>query len=237
MQLFDPKWDPHRIGIFEPMPFTGNENMLTDMGGRDIIGEDEEEDDTPTHQVEEDQADTPPLNEMDDIFGIISMEPSEEIATPVAAAPSTGMEDIFGTLGASAPQEVAQPAPVSADPLAGLFGGPSPVATPAPFAAPASDPLAGLTAQAPAPVVPTKPSFIGFEDTNIKAVIVCERQGANVHSFATEYSNLGAGNISDLNMQVSVKKYLALELFSVSSSILAPQQANGSTQRFNITNS
>lgn len=184
---------------------------------------------------------------MDDIFGIISMDPTEEQEAPaaVASTPGSGLDDIFGNPVASAPQEVTQQAqaPVAAaDPLAGLFSGtPTAAPTPAPAATGfGADPMAGFGApvSAPSPVAtPSKPSFVAFEDTNLKAVITCERQAPNVHSFATEYSNLGAGNISELNMQVSVKKYLALELFSVSNSALSPNQANGSTQRFNITNS
>jgi hypothetical protein len=41
LQLFDSKWDEERAGIFDPMPFKGDENMTVDATGRAILDEDE----------------------------------------------------------------------------------------------------------------------------------------------------------------------------------------------------
>lgn len=41
LQLFDSKWDEERVGIFEPIPFKGDENMTVDATGRAILDEEE----------------------------------------------------------------------------------------------------------------------------------------------------------------------------------------------------
>ena len=41
MQLFDSKWDDDRHGIFEPIPFKGDENKLYDDKDRPELDEEE----------------------------------------------------------------------------------------------------------------------------------------------------------------------------------------------------
>ena len=48
MQLFDSKWDDERVGIFEPIPFKGDENMTVDATNRPIF-DDEDTDATENH--------------------------------------------------------------------------------------------------------------------------------------------------------------------------------------------
>lgn len=43
LQLFDKTWDDERVGIFEPIPFKGDENMLVDATNRPIFDEEEGE--------------------------------------------------------------------------------------------------------------------------------------------------------------------------------------------------
>ena len=38
----DARWDTHRGGILEFMPYKGDENMLADVAGRDIVDEEED---------------------------------------------------------------------------------------------------------------------------------------------------------------------------------------------------
>ena len=44
LQILDPKWDSERNGIFEPMPFKGDENMLVDAKDRAALDQDEGDD-------------------------------------------------------------------------------------------------------------------------------------------------------------------------------------------------
>ena len=44
LKLFDSKWDEDRLGIFEPIPFKGDENMLVDATGRAVMDQEEGED-------------------------------------------------------------------------------------------------------------------------------------------------------------------------------------------------
>lgn len=41
IQILDAKWDQERGGIFEPMPFKGDENMLVDAKNRAALDVDE----------------------------------------------------------------------------------------------------------------------------------------------------------------------------------------------------
>jgi hypothetical protein len=42
LQLFDRQWDEERVGIFEPIPFKGDENMLVDATNRAVLDEEED---------------------------------------------------------------------------------------------------------------------------------------------------------------------------------------------------
>ena len=39
--MFDKNWDDERVGIFEPIPFKGDENMLVDASNRPIFDDEE----------------------------------------------------------------------------------------------------------------------------------------------------------------------------------------------------
>lgn len=41
LQLFDSKWDSERVGIFEPIPFKGDENMTVDATNRPIFDDED----------------------------------------------------------------------------------------------------------------------------------------------------------------------------------------------------
>jgi hypothetical protein len=43
LQLFDKNWDEERLGIFEPIPFKGDENMLVDATNRPVFDDEEGE--------------------------------------------------------------------------------------------------------------------------------------------------------------------------------------------------
>lgn len=45
LQLFDRNWDDERVGIFEPIPFKGDENMLVDATNRPIFDDEDGEKD------------------------------------------------------------------------------------------------------------------------------------------------------------------------------------------------
>ena len=130
-----------------------------------------------------------------------------------------GLDDIFGG-GAPMTQT---PAPAMGGDIGDIFG----TSTPAPVATPST------------PAAPTSASFIAFEDANIKVDFKCSRDASNssIHNITAAYSNKTSGSISGLNMLVSVKKYLKLDLKPVSNSNLSPSQVEGSTQSINITNS
>lgn len=266
LQLFDGQWDPHRLGIFEPMPFKGDENMLEDYRQRDIIGPDDDDE-----TLDQSNKLTAPIEQngttneapaaaadLDDIFNMLepSAPTNDQTPAPVQAqAASNLLDDIFGSgppMGQST-DPAQQMAPVSSNPLDDIFGGGAPAQPQAPvqhpnapvFNPPAMNPtpafepqadLFGMNAPAPAQT-PQQVSMLAFEDSNIKIDFNLSKEGDNVHKITALYSNKTGGVVSDLNMQVSVKKYLKLELFSVSSSSLDPMAVNGSTQEMKITNS
>lgn len=66
--------------------------------------------------------------------------------------------------------------------------------------------------------------MVAYEDSNLKADFKLKRDSGNksIHIINSHFSNKTPGIITDLNMLVSVKKYLKLDLFSVSSSSLPP---------------
>ena len=70
------------------------------------------------------------------------------------------------------------------------------------------------------------------EDAQIKVDFKFTRDPSNssLHKITAVYSNKSSGLITDLNMLVSVKKYLTLNLFAVSTSTMAPGALNAATQ-------
>jgi AP-1 complex subunit gamma-1 len=246
LQLYDDTWDKHRLGIFEPMPFQGDENMLVDQVSRAINEEGEGEDNDLTHINKKDtelkaKVSTDTDNAMDDdplgdIFGLEDNTPND---TPdnnfdplgdifgggndqpaYGAATSSPLDDIFGG-GSSAPTSAVG----GIDDIFG--GGPS---------QPASNQLGG--GMVFMEEVKSSPQYTAYEDGNIKVDFNFERNPSDStsHKITAVYSNKSSSQLNDINMQISVKKYLNLQLFAVSNSSLA----NGSgkvTQEMNITNS
>lgn len=73
-------------------------------------------------------------------------------------------------------------------------------------------------------------TIVAHEDGQIKVDFKLTRDSnPSIHKITAVYSNKSMGLITDLNMLVSVKKYLTLNLFGVSNSNLAPGAMNGAT--------
>ena len=124
---------------------------------------------------------------------------------------------------------------VSSNPLDDIFGGGPSYPAQAPVQQNPLD-LGGLSLSQP--IEPQSALFTPFEDANIKVDFECSKDPSNnsLHLLKAIYSNKSAGMISNLNMLVSVKKYLKLELFAVSTPTINPGQANGATQEMKIAN-
>jgi len=80
LKILDSAWDSERVGIFEPMPFKGDENMLVDAKDRAALDADEGE------------------NQL--LFGMDSKKESPKKATD-AAPPQEGLLDLDMMLGGS----------------------------------------------------------------------------------------------------------------------------------------
>lgn len=91
---------------------------------------------------------------------------------------------------------------------------------------------------APMSMGPKEAVMNAHEDPQLKVDFKLTRdsQNSSIHKITAVYSNKTGGLITDLNMLVSVKKYLTLNLFSVSNPTLGPGATNGSTQSMTITN-
>ena len=51
--MFDTNWDEERVGIFEPIPFKGDENMTVDATNRPIFDDEDQERETYTANGQE----------------------------------------------------------------------------------------------------------------------------------------------------------------------------------------
>lgn len=245
LKLFDDNWDEHRIGIFEPMPFQGDENMLVDATERAVKeeGEGDEEGDDLTHinkkdtefasqkpQQVESIIDDDPLG---DIFG--GGDDSKPDSSPMDLDP---LGDIFGG-GSSAPSQSNQPAQ-EASPFDDIFGGGS--SAPSPGGG-LDDMFGGSSQNAGGDLFgsqpPASPAYTAYEDGNIQVNFKFERDpsDSSKHKITAIYNNKTSSQLDGINMQVSVKKYLKLQLFAVSNPALAPNAQNGATQEMTITNS
>lgn len=107
MQILEAKWDEERNGIFEPMPFKGDENMLVDAKDRAALDEEEGENQlligfdnsTPAAATNGGAAaGGGGLLDLDMMLGS-SSEPS---STPVSIPAGGDMMDLFGGGGGSA---------------------------------------------------------------------------------------------------------------------------------------
>lgn len=232
MKLIDSSWDQHRLGIFEPMPFTGDENMLVDATERAVNEEGEGGDDDLSHITKEAKSslEASKQNEVEedplgDIFGIND---------DVAESPSDNFDplgDIFGPSSSTAPE-----GNNDADPLGDIFGGSS--------AAPTGDIADIFGGQQTQPVgapfgeEAKVASYIAYEDNNIKVAFNFERDPADsaTHKITGVYTNKSSSKLDGINMQISVKKYLTLQLFAVSSPFLEPNTGKSVTQEIKIKN-
>ena len=108
LKLFDDSWDKHRLGIFEPMPFQGNENMLVDQTERAIKGDgegdDEEEDELPKTRIAPSAKET-------------AQQQEDEYDSPGDAGHA--LDEIFGDIGSGT---ITKDGVIDFDPLADIFG-------------------------------------------------------------------------------------------------------------------
>ena len=81
LKLFEKQWDDERNGIFEPIPFKGDEGMLVDQRGRIV---DEEDDHTVsqvpvmrTQERKQEVKQAQPLFDIDSMFGSAATTPSQ----------------------------------------------------------------------------------------------------------------------------------------------------------------
>jgi AP-1 complex subunit gamma-1 len=271
LQLFEDTWDPYRAGIFEPMPFQGNQNMLVDASERALKeeGEGDDEDlkkiDKEVKQkvqvkqkiVESPVEDDDPLG---DIFG--DSDKQNVQPAPVVNEDYDPLADIFGSGPSTVPQS--QPAPQKSNqaysPLDDIFGMGAPSPAPVPmFTPPVAQPpqtafqptpaakpqmlddiFSGMGSFMPTPVPQAAPKpqlYSAFQDANIAVNFKFERDPADksVHKITAVYTNRSSSKLDKINMQVSVKKYLKLQLFTVSNPSLDPGSANV-TQEMKIQN-
>jgi AP-1 complex subunit gamma-1 len=113
LEIFKDQWDNDRTGIFEPIPFKGDENMLVDTANRAVKDDDDESASTPatfasagnefTQQESKPTpvaqvADTaPPVNLLDDIFGGPSVPMNPAPVDPIGGTGlMTDLSDVFG---------------------------------------------------------------------------------------------------------------------------------------------
>ena len=83
LEIFKDQWNEERTGIFEPIPFKGDENMLVDTANRAVKDED---DDVPTQVVQDNRRVTAepviqpvaaPVMDLDDLLGGTSVPISQ----------------------------------------------------------------------------------------------------------------------------------------------------------------
>lgn len=227
------------------MPFQGDENMLVDATERAVKeeGEGDESDLTHINKKEAGFAASKPQepvpleeNLFDDIFGGGDTKKADE--------PNDNYDplgDIFG--GGSSPA-VNTPSS-SASPFDDIFGGGSSSNTGG-----GMDDIFGGSQPKNAPSqaqdmffmgggAPAGPSYTAYEDENLLVKFKFERDPSDhsTHKITAVYSNKSGSQLDSVNMQVSVKKYLKLQLFSVSNPTLQPHARDAATQEIKIVNS
>lgn len=235
LELFDETWDEHRLGIFDAMPFQGDENTLVDNAGRAVRDEGEGDEDDLTHINKQDtQLKAQPSADDDDPLGDIFGVGGDSVPeTPADNFDPLG--DIFGGGPSPAPTGTSQPV---SDPLGDIFGGGS--SAPAPSGG--IDDIFGGGSSAPGGGMfggPSSPAYTAYEDGNIKVSFDFARDpsDSSCHKITATYHNKSSSRLEAINMQVSVKKYLKLQLFAVSNSVLEPNSGQTATQEMKIQNS
>lgn len=215
MKLYDDTWDKHRLGIFEPMPFQGNENMLVDASGRAInedVEDDEETEEGATKASEDvpnflndnksDDGDTNVAEIFQDMRNMADASQSSGSGldflndiiglgsgpTPQTASTSSPLDDIFGT-GSSAP---------SSGFGTDIFGGSSSGGN-------------GLGFDFGASLAPAAPKYMykAYEDSNITIHFNFERDPMNkaMHKITAFFTNKSGSNLDSISMLFSVKKH------------------------------
>jgi hypothetical protein len=229
LRLFEENWDQHRIGIFEPMPFQGDENMLVDATER-AVREEGEGDDNDLIRIDKKEAEyhapKPQVEKMIeddplDIFGIID-----------DSAPNDNPNDIFDPLELFN-EETKTGENISSSNNTDIFN-----QNPSNLGRSAFDDIFesdGFGVSQPAK--PSPPSYLAYEDGNIKVTLTFERQSgdASKHKITAHYSNKTSSTLDQINMQVSVKKYLTIHLYGVSNPTLPPNSPPV-TQQMDIYN-
>lgn len=129
LQLFDPEWDNHRLGIFEPMPFSGTENMTVDANNR-AVDDDGDDDEEPSPSQKRAM---PPkkLKKDDDLIGdLLNTDVAVTNEAP-ATGGASGLEELMGLGLGAAPAQPAQPVSGLGGGLDDIFGSSTPVGQPA----------------------------------------------------------------------------------------------------------
>ena len=238
LKLFDDSWDSHRIGIFEPMPFQGDENMLVDASGRAINEEEDDEDADTTGQssVVQSAASTEQAAPDDDPLGDIFGTGSGATDQPAQSDNYDPLGDIFG----SGDSSINQSAPQESNALDDIFGGGSSNTggAAADIFGGSAQPAGGDLFGAPSAPAAPKYMYTAFEDGNIAVNFNFERDPSNntFHKITAFYTNKSSSSLREITMQVSVKKYLKLQLFAVSNPTLASGSNETVTQEMKIEN-
>jgi hypothetical protein len=93
------------------------------------------------------------------------------------------------------------------------------------------------TQQPPAPTpAPAATKYVMFEDANLLIECDLKREGQDLHDITALFTPR-TGQITELNMQVAVQKYLKLQFFPPSSTTVAAQSVRSVTQVNIIYNS
>jgi AP-1 complex subunit gamma-1 len=239
LKLFDQSWDQHRVGIFEPMPFQGDENMLVDATERAIKEEGEGDDGDDLMKVDTAEAEftaprpqtQQPIEDdpLGDIFGNGNNDAND---TPTDNYDPLG--DIFGSGNG---ESTGQNPSSESNALDDIFGGGSSGNT---GGDDMGDIFGGSGGNDMFGAQPTSssPAYTAYEDGNIVVNLKFERDSSDKssHKITAEYVNKSSSKLDSINMQVSVKKYLKLQLFAVSNPSLDPNSPPV-TQQMSITNS
>lgn len=78
LEIFKDQWDGERTGIFDPILFTGSENMLIDNAADRAVGQDEDEEDR------------------SDPVQVATAQRAAPVSTPAPAAPTFDLDSILG---------------------------------------------------------------------------------------------------------------------------------------------
>eukprot|EP00347_Sterkiella_histriomuscorum_P007654 403348089 len=257
LQLFDSKWDTERVGIFEPIPFKGDENMTVDATNRPIFDDDDQENSNNNGSSN--------FNNGSDNFG--SGQPKQKKAVETSnAAPTDNMIDLDIILsgGYSQPQNQAPQQNQSSggvnliDDLMDVFGGNKPQQQQQQQSYQQNnllggiDDLIGMSSTAPSnnygyqqqqpqqqQQQQQKPgtSFLAYQDPNLTINFQILREDPQTLAVKAYFSNTSQQQVTGVNLQVAVQKYMKLNIMQATGQDLRPLQQDGLTQDMKLNNS